>query len=360
MNPHRPATSRFRHLLAAASLGALAIGLHAGLCRYPAVPALLQRRRSAASVGQRQRRRHPVAERHPAGPRQPEGPPVAGAALPEDGRRGFRREGVAPGLRGAARRRGRVAAGAGADDAAPLRRRVLRPVAAGGYARTDPGQAGHERSGLYRHRPDRRCREPVPRGAGNGARPCRGEARPCPGRCDPQPDRRGAAECRGGAAPRLPTIWKRCCCRPTSPSPGRGRTMRWRASTAPRRWRRTTRACCCREPGCGFRPARSTRRRRTSAACWSGRRSDVMARYMKASIQLLRGDANAARATFQPIEGALADYTPGLAARRPDQVQHRPVRPGRGVDQPVPGGGARPCAGAPDAGGDPVALQQYP
>ena len=29
---------------------------------------------------------------------------------------------------------------------------------------------------------------------------------------------------------------------------------------------------------------------------------DVMASYMKASIQLLRGDANAARATFQPIE----------------------------------------------------------
>ena len=37
---------------------------------------------------------------------------------------------------------------------------------------------------------------------------------------------------------------------------------------------------------------------------------DVMANYMKASIQLLRGDAEAARATFQPIEGALADYTP--------------------------------------------------
>jgi cellulose synthase operon protein C len=40
--------------------------------------------------------------------------------------------------------------------------------------------------------------------------------------------------------------------------------------------------------------------------------NDVMARYMKASIQLLRGDASAARATFQPIEGALADYTPAL------------------------------------------------
>ena len=40
--------------------------------------------------------------------------------------------------------------------------------------------------------------------------------------------------------------------------------------------------------------------------------NDVMARYMKASIQLLRGDANAARATFQPIEGALADYAPAL------------------------------------------------
>jgi cellulose synthase operon protein C len=39
---------------------------------------------------------------------------------------------------------------------------------------------------------------------------------------------------------------------------------------------------------------------------------DVMANYLKASIQLLRGDANAARATFQPIEGALADYTPAL------------------------------------------------
>jgi putative PEP-CTERM system TPR-repeat lipoprotein len=39
---------------------------------------------------------------------------------------------------------------------------------------------------------------------------------------------------------------------------------------------------------------------------------DVMARYMKASIQLLRGDSNAARATFQPIEGALADYPPAL------------------------------------------------
>ena len=37
--------------------------------------------------------------------------------------------------------------------------------------------------------------------------------------------------------------------------------------------------------------------------------NDVMARYMKASIQLLRGNANAARATFQPIERALADYT---------------------------------------------------
>lgn len=39
---------------------------------------------------------------------------------------------------------------------------------------------------------------------------------------------------------------------------------------------------------------------------------DVMARYMKASIQLIRGDANAARTTFQPIEGALADYPPAL------------------------------------------------
>ena len=55
--------------------------------------------------------------------------------------------------------------------------------------------------------------------------------------------------------------------------------------------------------------------------------------------------------------GSAGGLYPRLAARRPDQVQYRPVRPGRGVDEPVPGGGARPCAGAPDAGGDPTALQ---
>ncbi|WP_158047025.1 XrtA/PEP-CTERM system TPR-repeat protein PrsT [Skermanella pratensis] len=39
---------------------------------------------------------------------------------------------------------------------------------------------------------------------------------------------------------------------------------------------------------------------------------DVTARYLKASIQMIRGDANGARETFLPIEGALADYTPSL------------------------------------------------
>ena len=130
MNQHRPATSRVRHLLAASLAG------------RPASRRLSNTQQSERFYnegvqqlrGQRQRRGHPVAERHPAGPRQPEGAPVAGAALPADGRRGFRREGVAAGVRGAARRRGRVAAGAGADDAAALRATFLRPVAAGCYA----------------------------------------------------------------------------------------------------------------------------------------------------------------------------------------------------------------------------------
>ena len=82
-------------------------------------------------------------------------------------------------------------------------------------------------------------------------------------------------------------------------------------STGRRRWRRTIRACCCRARGTAS--TGSDRRGGEGRQSRAGTVAEGRDGKLHEGVdQLLRGDAEAARATFQPIEGALADYTPAL------------------------------------------------
>ena len=159
------------------------------------------------------------------------------------------------------------------------------------------------------HRPDRRCRKPVPRGAGIRPQPC--EAKLGLVRIDALQNRldearQGVEEVLRASPDNLEALLLSAdIAFAEQRADDALATLNRAAALAPDNPRVAAAA----------RPRAASDRLDQRGG--EGRRrvlerapKDVMANYMKASIQLLRGDAKAARATFQPIEGALADYTP--------------------------------------------------